>query len=204
MVYGYRAAWQNEFKGIYFASERRLDLLWRWSYHCFGFFDFSKLSFLFKIFWAAILKSERFFSWVNLQSEKDFGSSVDVLHEDLKIAHTYTFFDEKFLWIRGSFLHYDFVIFSVFYMRIMQSENFATDIHAHYRQSETAPLYMRALYARKISPQMYIRIAVRLESVGDWLGVSVLAFFCIMFCICGHRLDKVVFVDWLVNVETRL
>ena len=22
----------------------------RWSYHCFGFFDFSKLSFLFKIF----------------------------------------------------------------------------------------------------------------------------------------------------------
>ena len=26
-------------------------------------------------------------------------------------------------------------------MRIMQSENFATYIHAHYRQSETAPIY---------------------------------------------------------------
>ena len=36
-------------------------------------------------------------------------------------------------------------------MRIMQSENFATNIHTHYRQSETAP-YIRALYARKISP----------------------------------------------------
>ena len=41
---------KNGFKGVYFASERRLDLLVRWSYHCFGFFDFSKLSFLFKIF----------------------------------------------------------------------------------------------------------------------------------------------------------
>ena len=50
MAYGYGATVENEFKGVYFASERRLDLLWRWSYHCFGFFDFSKLSFLFKIF----------------------------------------------------------------------------------------------------------------------------------------------------------
>ena len=41
---------KNEFKGVYFASERRSDLLWRWSYHRFGFFDFLKLSFLFKIF----------------------------------------------------------------------------------------------------------------------------------------------------------
>ena len=50
MVYGYRVMCQNGFKGVYFGPERRLDLLWRWSYHCFGFFDFSKLSFLFKIF----------------------------------------------------------------------------------------------------------------------------------------------------------
>ena len=64
--------------------------------------------------------------------------------------HIYIF-DEKFLWTRDSFSHYDFVIFPVFYMRIMQSENFATDIHAHYRQSETAP-YIRALYTREISP----------------------------------------------------
>ena len=80
------------------------------------------------------------------------GVEWDVLHEAFKIAHTYTFFDEKFLWIRDSFSHYDFGIFPVFYMRIMQSENFAANIHTHYRQSETAP-YIRALYARKNSPR---------------------------------------------------
>ena len=81
-------------------------------------------------------------------------SSIDVLHKALKIAHTYTFFDEKFLWIRDSFLHYDFGIFSMFYMRIMQSENFATNIHAHYRQSETAPIY--AHYIREKFRPRYI------------------------------------------------
>ena len=39
----------------------------------------------------------------------------------------------------------------MFYMRIMQSENSAINIRVYYRQSETAP-YIRALYARKISP----------------------------------------------------
>ena len=92
------------------------------------------------------------------------GSSIDVLHEAFKIAHIYTFFGEKFYGFETVFLHYDFVIFSIFYVRIMQSENFATDIHTHYRQSETAP-HIRALYARKISPQIYTRIVVRLESV---------------------------------------
>ena len=76
------------------------------------------------------------------------------------------FLTKNFYGFETVFLHYDFGIFSVFYMRIMQSENSATDIHTHYRQSETAP-YIRALYARKISPQIYMRIAVRLESVGD-------------------------------------
>ena len=61
------------------------------------------------------------------------------------------------------------------------------------------PPYIRALYARKISPQIYIRIAVRLKSVGDWLSVGIFAFVCITFCICGHRLDKVFFVDWLMS-----
>ena len=76
---------------------------------------------------------------------------MDVLHEALKIAHTYTFLTKNFMDSR-QFLHYDFDIFPVFYMRIMQSENSATDIYAHYCQSETAP-YIRALYARKISPR---------------------------------------------------
>lgn len=95
-------------------------------------------------------------------------------------------------------MHYDFGIFSVFYMRIMQSENFATNIHTHYRQSETAP-HIRALYARKISPpDIYencgaFRICERL--IERW-------HLCVRFVSCfvyGHRLKKVVFVDWLMS-----
>ena len=111
--------------------------------------------------------------------------------------HIYIF-DEKFLWIRDSFCIMIFGIFSMFYMRIMQSENFATDIHTHYRQSETAPLYTRIICEKNFA-QIYMRIAVRLESVGDWLGVGIFAFVCIIFCICGHRLDRVVFVDWSLS-----
>ena len=86
------------------------------------------------------------------------------------------------------------------YARIMQSENSATNIHTHYRQSETAP-HIRTLYAREISPRYIWKIVARLESVWaiDWALVS-LRSFCIMFCIWGHRLDKVVFVvDWLMS-----
>ena len=82
--------------------------------------------------------------------------------------------------------------------RIMQSENFAANIHTHYRQSETAPIYTRIICEKNFA-QIYMRIAVRLESVGDWLSVGVFAFVCITFCICGHRLDKVVFVDWSIS-----
>ena len=96
------------------------------------------------------------------------------------------------------FLALWFCDFPVFYMRIMQSENSATNIHTHYRQSETAPIYTRIICEKNFA-QIYMRIAVRLESVGDWLSVGIFAFVCIMFCICGHRLDKVVFVDWLMS-----
>lgn len=59
------------------------------------------------------------------------------------------------------------------------------------------PIY--AHYTRGNSAQIYMKIAVRLKSVGDWLSVGILAFVCIMFCICGHRLKKVVFVDWSMS-----
>ena len=62
------------------------------------------------------------------------------------------------------------------------------------------PPHIRALYARKISPRYIWKIAARQEwCVRDWLSVGILAFVCITFCICGHRLDKVVFVDWLMS-----
>ena len=79
---------------------------------------------------------------------------MDVLHEAFKIAHTYTFLAKNFYGFETVFLHYDFGIFSVFYMRIMQSENFAANIHTHYRQSETAPLY--AHYMREKFRPRYI------------------------------------------------
>lgn len=85
----------------------------------------------------------------------------------LKIAHTYTFLTKNFYGFETVFLHYDFGIFSMFYMRIMQSENFATNIHTHYRQSETAPPYTRIIREENFAPDIYMRIAVRLESVGD-------------------------------------
>ena len=59
--------------------------------------------------------------------------------------------------------------------------------------------HIRALYARKISPQIYMRIAVRLKSVGDWLSVGISVFVCIIFCMCSRRLKKVVFGDWLMS-----
>ena len=95
-------------------------------------------------------------------------------------------------------MHYDFGIFPVFYMRIMQSENFATNIHTHYRQSETAPIYTRIICEKNFAPDIYkncgaFEICGRL--IERWyLGVRLYH-----VCICGHRLDKVVFVDWLMS-----
>ena len=109
-------------------------------------------------------------------------------------------FDENFYGFEIVFLHYDFGIFSTFYMRIMQSENSATNIHTHYRQSETAPPYTRIICEKNFA-QIYMKnrgaagmMCARL------IGVDISAFVCITFCICGHRLKKVVFVvDWLMS-----
>ena len=111
---------------------------------------------------------------------------------------THIHFWWKFLWIRDSFSHYDFVIFPVFYMRIMQSEKFCRKYTRALSPVWNCPPYTRIIRERNFA-QIYMRIAVRLESVGDWLGVDIFAFVCIMFCVCGHRLDKVVFVDWLMS-----
>ena len=128
---------------------------------------------------------------------KRFWVEYSVLHEAFKIAHTYTFLTKNF---------YGFE--TVFRIMIL---GFSPYFNAYYAERKFCHKYthalspvwnrphIRALYARKISPQIYMRIAVRLESVGDWLSVGIFAFVCIMFCICGHRLDKVVFVDWLMS-----
>ena len=86
-------------------------------------------------------------------------------------------FDENFYGFETVFCIMIFGIFSMFYVRIMQSENFATNIHTHYRQSETAPPYIRALYARKISPRYIweLRCVWNLWAI-DWALVSLRSF----------------------------
>ena len=84
----------------------------------------------------------------------------------LKIAHTYTFFDEKFLWIRDGFLHYDSWIFPCFICVLCRAKilpQIYTRIIASLKPPPIYAHYMR----EKFRPQIYMRIAVRLESVGD-------------------------------------
>ena len=106
------------------------------------------------------------------------GSSIGVLHEAFKIAHTYTSFWRKFLWIRDGFLHYDFEIFSIFSCAYYAERKFCHKYTHALSPVWNRPLYIRALYARKISPQIYMRIAVRLKFVWaiDWALVSLRSF----------------------------
>lgn len=107
-------------------------------------------------------------------------------------------FDENFYGFETVFALW-FWDFPRILMRIMQSENFATNIHTHYRQSETAPIY--AHYMReKFRPQIYMRIAVRLESVWaiDWALVS-LRSFVLRFVYAVIVWISLFFVDWSMS-----
>lgn len=53
------------------------------------------------------------------------------------------------------------------------------------------PPYTRIIRERNFA-QIYMRIAARLESVYGSVGVGILAFVCIAFCVCGRRLKRVV------------
>ena len=63
-------------------------------------------------------------------------------------------FDENFYGFETVFCIMTLRFSPYFHVRIMQSENFATNIHTHYHQSETAPIY--AHYMReKFRPDIY-------------------------------------------------
>ena len=69
-------------------------------------------------------------------------------------------------------------------MRIMQSENFATDIHAHYRQSETAPIY--AHYMReKFRPDIYKNCGAFWQV--RWVDCSDISALAQIMLVCGGR-----------------
>ena len=128
------------------------------------------------------------------------GSSIDVLHEAFKIAHTYTFLTKNF---------YEFE--TVFCIMIL---GFSTPhiLYAYYVERKfchkythalspvwNRPPYTRIICEKNFAPDIYKNCGAFRICVSDWLSVSVLVFVCITFCICGHRLDKVVFVDWLMS-----
>ena len=91
------------------------------------------------------------------------GVEWDVLHEAFKIAHTYTFLTKNFYGFETVFLHYDFGILPD--MRVLCRAKILPQIYTRIIASLKLPPYIRALYARKISLQIYMRIAERLESV---------------------------------------
>ena len=121
----------------------------------------------------------------------------DVLHEDLKIAHTYTFLTKNFYGFETVFVLWFWDFSRILYAYYVERKFCHKYTHA-LSPVWNRPLYMRIIYERNFA-QIYMRIAVRLEFVGDWLSVGILAFVCITFCICGHRLKKVVFFDWLMS-----
>ena len=64
-------------------------------------------------------------------------------------------FDENFYGFETVFCIMTLRFFPCFHVRIMQSENFATNIHTHYRQSETAPIYARIICEKNFAPDIY-------------------------------------------------
>ena len=120
---------------------------------------------------------------------------MDVLHEALKNRpHIYIFWRKIFMDLRQSF-----ALWFCDFPRILYAY-YAERKFCHKYTHALSPVWNRPLYAhymrKKFRPRYIWKIVERLESVGDWLGVDIFAFVCITFCICGHRLDKVVFVDW--------
>lgn len=85
-------------------------------------------------------------------------------------------------------------------------------ICAYYAERKFCHKYTHALssvwnrppYTRIICEKNFAQIYMKNRGavgicVRDWLRVGIFAFVYIMFCMCGHRLDKVVFVDWSMS-----
>ena len=122
---------------------------------------------------------------------------MDVLHKAFKIAHTYTFLTKNFYGFETVFCIM-ILEFSPCFICVLCRAKILPQIYTRIIASLKPPPYTRIICEKNFA-QIYIRIAVRLKSMGDWLSVGILAFVCIMFCVCGHRLDKDVFVDWLMS-----
>ena len=61
------------------------------------------------------------------------------------------------------------------------------------------PPYTRIICEKNFAPDIYENCGAFEICASDWLGVGIFVFVCIIFYICGHRLNRVVFVDWLMS-----
>ena len=126
------------------------------------------------------------------------GSSIDVLHEAFKIAHTYTFFDEKFYRFEIVFCIMILWFFSYFicvlcrakilpqiYTRIITSLK-PPPIYAHYMREKFRPRYIWGL-----------RCVWNLWAI-DWVLISLRSFVsCFVYAVIVWR--RPFFVDWSMS-----
>ena len=110
------------------------------------------------------------------------------------------FLTKNFYGFETVFLHYDFGIFHTpYFICVLCRAKILPQIYTRIIASlKPPPIY--AHYTRgKFRPDIYENCGAFRICVSDWLSVSVLAFVCIAFYICGYRLKKTVFVDWSMS-----
>ena len=112
--------------------------------------------------------------------------------------HIYIFLTKNFIDSRQFFALWFWDFLHVLYAYYAERKFCHKYTHALSPVWNRPPIY--AHYTRgKFRPRYIWEIAVRSESVCDWLSVGILAFVCITFCICGHCLNEIVFVDWSMS-----
>ena len=118
-----------------------------------------------------------------------FGAEWDVLHEAFKIAHTYTFLTKNFYGFETVFCIM-ILEFSTCFICVLCRAKILPQIYTRIIASlKPPPIY--AHYTRgKFRPDIYEKSRRVWNLWAIDLGVSILAFVCIMFCICGHRLNR--------------
>lgn len=121
---------------------------------------------------------------------------MGVLHEAFKIAHIYTFFDEKFYRFEAV-SYYDFGILSD--MRVLCRAKILPQIYTRIIASLEPPPYTRIICEKNFAPDIYENCGAFGICARDWFRVGILAFVCVTFYICGYRLKKIVFVDWSMS-----
>ena len=126
------------------------------------------------------------------------GSSIDVLHEALKIAHIYTFFAKNFYRFETIF-----ALWFWYFPRILYAY-YAERKFCHRYIRALLPVWNRPIYTRIICEKNFAQIYMRIARAfgicaRDWLSVGIFSFVYIMFCICIHRLRRVIFVDRLMS-----